>query len=98
MAILAYVAAGVGNLGGTVSGVAEAPAALTNILHWIGGDKLAEDAELARLGAPPVPKALPAPEAQSSGYTRPTVQPPRRSSAPSWEAPKGGDLDDEIPF
>ena len=29
---------------------------------------------------------------------RPAVEAPSRGGAPSWDAPKGGDLDDEIPF
>jgi single-strand DNA-binding protein len=44
--------------------------------------------------------------AEGGGYQRAPAQPrpaaaggaPRSGGAPSWEAPKGGDLDDEIPF
>ena len=88
MAILAVVAAGVGNLGASIAGVAEAPAALTNIMRLIGNDKVAEDAEAMRLAAPV--RALPAPPA-------PAKAPTRGGDGPSWEPPKG-DLDDEIPF
>jgi hypothetical protein len=31
-------------------------------------------------------------------YPRPTRQPASRAGIPSWDPPKGGDLDDEIPF
>jgi hypothetical protein len=79
MAILVVVAA---NLGSSVAGVAEAPTALANIMHWIGTDKAAEDAEVRRLGAPA--KALPAPAPPA------VTKAPASSGGPTW--------DDEIPF
>ena len=102
MAILVNVAAGVGYLGGAISGVAEVPAALANVLHWIGEDKAAEEAEIARLGGPPAPKAIPGPATRT---LRPNSLPPpvgpwtrRAASQPSWNVPKTSELDDEIPF
>ncbi|MBV9251084.1 MAG: hypothetical protein JO320_21035 [Alphaproteobacteria bacterium] len=70
---------------------AEGPAAVTNIMKLIATDKESEDA--ARLRLAPPQKALPAPSKKS-------VMAATRSSGkgPSWDAPKGGDLDDEIPF
>jgi hypothetical protein len=100
MAVLAVVAASAGNLGGAVAGVAEAPLALNNIIHLIGIDKEAEEAEIARLGVPA--RALPAPRpATSATPTRggaPITPTLRRDGGASWDAPSGTDLDDEIPF
>jgi hypothetical protein len=98
LAILAAVAASVGSLGGAIAGVAEAPLALTNIMHLIGTDKEAEESEVARLGEPA--KALPAPATRPAPTTKGALTVPNasRGGGPSWDAPSGGDLDDEIPF
>lgn len=59
MAVLVTVGAGV-----VVSGtsfLADAPDAIATITSLIGADKEAETVELERLGAPEIPKALPAP-------------------------------------
>jgi hypothetical protein len=45
--------------------IAEAPQALLIINSLVGADKEAEEAESLRLGAPPVPKSLPAPASQA---------------------------------
>ena len=59
MAILMSVAAALGNIGGIVAGVAEAPEAIANIVSLLGHDKAAEEAETLRLSAPQ--KAIAAP-------------------------------------
>ncbi|WFU47728.1 hypothetical protein [Sinorhizobium terangae] len=61
MALLAAVSLGITS--GT-SFLADAPEAIATITSLIGADKEAEDQEAKRLGATPVPKALPAPDAQ----------------------------------
>lgn len=64
MAILAYVSVG---LGTTTAFLADAPEALSTITSIIGADKEAEVAEIKRIGAPPVTKALaPPPQADES--------------------------------
>lgn len=78
-AVLAIVAVAVTQ--GT-SFLADAPDAIATIASLIGEDKEAEEAEIARLGPPPTPKALPAP-----------AKP--KSSPPAFE-PAG--MDDDIPF
>lgn len=89
MAVLSVVLAG---LAASTTIAAEGPAAVNNIMKLIAADKETEDA--ARLRLAPPPKALPAPP-QPQKPQRPAV---RRTTGPSWDAPKGGDLDDEIPF
>ena len=96
MQTLTVIAAAIGSIGGAVSGVAEAPAALTNIMQWIGQDKETEDAAVLRLAAPQL--ALPAPPvAKPQIPAKPMVhtRPPAHAKPPS----KGGpSWDDEIPF
>ncbi|WP_024352252.1 hypothetical protein [Aurantimonas coralicida] len=58
LAILAHVGA---LMVGTVAVFADAPDAIATITKLLGDDKIAEDAEAQRLGAPPVQQALPAP-------------------------------------
>lgn len=66
---------------------AEGPAAVTNIMKLISIDKESEDA--ARLRLAPPQKALSPPAVVTAS---------RGGKSPSWNAPKGGDLDDDIPF
>lgn len=80
MAILAYVSMGVAS--GT-SFLADAPDALATITSLIGMDQQAEEEEQKRIGAPPVPKALPSPERKLT-IARPAFEP--------------GDTDGDIPF
>lgn len=56
LAILALVGA---SLVGTSEFLASAPQAIATITSLIGADKLAEEAEVERLGPPPPPKSLP---------------------------------------
>lgn len=56
LAVLAAVGAG---LAAGTSLLADAPAAIATITSLLGADKEAEEAEISRLGPPPVPKALP---------------------------------------
>ncbi len=65
MAILAAVSVVITS--GT-SFLADAPEAIATITSIIGADKEAEETEAKRLGAPPVPKALPAPEKGKSQF------------------------------
>ena len=95
MLALSYVVA---SLAGVTTVAAEGPAAFANIqsavtaiMKEIGGDKMSEDSATLRLAPPP--KALPAPPRLPD---KPVLA--SRSSGPSWDVPKGGDLDDEIPF
>jgi hypothetical protein len=69
---------------------AEGPAAVTNIMKLISIDKESEDS--ARLRLAPPQKALPAPSKKTM------VTAIRSGGNPSWDAPTGGDLDDDIPF
>lgn len=71
--------------------VAKAVLARGKHIKLISIDKESEDA--ARLRLTPPQKALPAP-------ARKNVVTATRSSGngPNWDAPKGGDLDEEIPF
>jgi hypothetical protein len=72
MQTLIVIATAIGGTGGAVSGVAEAPVALTNIMQWIGQDKETEDAAVLRLAAPQL--ALPAPPvAKPQAPSKPTV-------------------------
>ncbi|ATU90630.1 hypothetical protein [Phyllobacterium zundukense] len=81
MAIIAFISVGITT---GASFLADAPEAITTIASLIGQDKEAEDAENARLGAPPVPKALPAPA------------PPSTKKDGAFSRPLQDD--DEIPF
>jgi hypothetical protein len=84
MAVLLRVFA---EIGSSVCGIAEAPTALTTIMHLIGQDKVAEEAETLRLTAPP--KALPAPPKACELVCQIADGPD--ASTPSWDS-------DEIPF
>lgn len=85
MAVLAVVCA---TLGGTTSFLAEAPNAVATITRLLGEDKVAEEAEAARLGPPPTPKALP---------PKPRALPaPDEFGLPPQKGRR--ELDDEIPF
>lgn len=55
--VMAYVGAA---LQGTTAMLADAPHAIATIASLLGTDKEAEEAEISRLGPPPVPKLLPA--------------------------------------
>lgn len=81
LAVLAAVGAG---LVGTAGLLADAPHAIATITSLLGVDKEAEEAEISRLGPPPVPKALP--------------PVPRALPAPRQGYGRVDDLDDEIPF
>lgn len=81
LAVLAAVGAG---LVGTAGLLADAPHAIATITSLLGADKEAEEAEISRLGPPPVPKALP--------------PVPRALPAPRQGYGRIDDLDDEIPF
>lgn len=81
MVVLAYVSMSVA--AGT-SFLADAPDAITTIASLIGIDQQAEDAERERIGAPPVPKALPPPERRRLAANTPAFEP--------------GNMDDDIPF
>jgi hypothetical protein len=66
--LAAVVAAVAGALGGTSAALANGPKAMETvirILHWVGEEKEAEDAEQLRIAAPP--KALPAPRRNTVG-------------------------------
>jgi hypothetical protein len=85
MALLVAVSA---VMGSSVTIAAEGPSAVAHIMKLIGHDKESEDAAAQRLAPPP--KALPAPKARA--------EPPRGRVPVNWNAGRGGDLDDEIPF
>jgi hypothetical protein len=85
MAVLGTVLLGLANV--TIV-AAEGPTAVNAIMKLITLDKETEDAAKLRL-APPQ-KALPAPPAAKTRAAS--------AGAPSWDAPKGDELDDEIPF
>jgi hypothetical protein len=90
--VLSLVLAGLGSAT-TVS--ADAPHAVTNIMRLIGLDRQTEEAAARRLAPPP--KALPAPATHAHPPGKPQAPPSTRQrtyAAP----PRGGDLDDEIPF
>jgi hypothetical protein len=82
MAVLSFVLVG---LASATTIAAEGPAAVNNIMKLISIDKESEDLAKRRLAPPP--KTLPAPRKRIAAR-----------AAPSWDAPRGGDLDDEIPF
>jgi len=93
MLALGYVVAG---LASATTIASEGPAALVHIqnaviaiMTGVGADKMSEDAAKLRL-APPL-KALPAPPP-------PVEVVAARANRPSWDTPRGGDLDDDIPF
>jgi uncharacterized protein (UPF0147 family) len=73
-------------LGGTTAFLADAPQAVATITALLGADKVAEDAEIVRLGPLPRPKSLP---------SVPRALP---SPVPDFGQRKRDDLDDEIPF
>lgn len=79
MKILGFIGAG---FAGAVGTLAAAPTALATITSLVGQDKEAEEAETARIGAPP--KALPAPVSKQSSRPQP--------------AAFDIDLDDDVPF
>jgi len=85
MAVLGTVLVGLTNV--TIV-AAEGPAAVNSIMKLLTIDKESEDA--AKLRLTPPQKALPSPP-------KATVV-AARSQSLSWDAPKRGDLDDEIPF
>ena len=75
-------------LGSATTIAAEGPVAVNNIMKLLAADKETEDA--ARLRLAPPQKALPMPPAKTAV--------PASGGGLSWDAPRGGDLDDEIPF
>jgi hypothetical protein len=88
MAVLSAVL--VGMAAATTIG-AEGPAAVATIMKLIAADKETEEAARLRL-APPL-KALPAPTSAAAPVMT------ARARRPSWDdPPKGGELDDEMPF
>lgn len=61
--------------------------------YWAAGKAMQKALSSAGIKAPEWPTPAPSkpePKDTAGGY--------RRASGPSWDAPKGGDLDDEIPF
>ncbi|MGX5804821.1 hypothetical protein ACWGS9_26730 [Bradyrhizobium sp. Arg314] len=85
MAVLAFFCA---TLGGTTSFPADAPNAVATITSLLGADKIAEDAEVERLGPQPKPKVLP---------PKPRALPaPDEFGLPPQKGRR--ELDDEIPF
>jgi hypothetical protein len=89
--VLSLILAGLGSAT-TVS--ADGPTAVTHIMRLIGLDRQTEEEAAHRLAPPP--KALPAPVHPHTTKPLPPHLAARRPIQPI--SPKGGDLDDEIPF